>query len=86
MNQMEILFGTNLLKVTFDNEEEFAGRKLVIKGEALAWGFDAYPETMKWLEPYEEEVIDDNTQKRIMNNILNEKFDTEFKIIVNANK
>lgn len=49
-------------------------------------GFDAYPETMKWLKPYEEEAIDDDTQKRIMNNILNKKFDTGFKIIVNGGK
>lgn len=81
---MEILFGTNILKITFEKEERFEGRKLVIKGEALNWGFDAYPDSMKWLKPYEAESIDDDTKKWIMKKILERKFESGFKIIVNG--
>lgn len=83
---MKILFSTCLLKVVFDDGERFAGRKLVIKGEALSWGFDAYPDSMRWLKPYEDEEIDCDTQKWIMDRILEEKLDTGFKIIVNGGK
>lgn len=80
---MKILFSTCLLKVVFDDSERFAGRKLVIKGEALSWGFNAYPDSMRWLKPHEDEEIDCDTKKWIMDKMLEEKFDTGFKIIVN---
>lgn len=49
---MAILFGTNLLKDTFDNEEEWQV-KTGDKRRSACLRSDAYPETMKWLEPYE---------------------------------
>ncbi len=83
---MKILFSTRLLKVTFEDGEQFAGRKLIIQGEALNWGFDVYPDSMKWLKPYECEEIDYVTQKWIIDRILEKEFDTGFKIIVNGGK
>ncbi len=79
---MEILFSTSLLKVVFEKGERFEGRKLLIKGEALSWGFDIYPDTMKWLKPYENDFIDVNTRNWIVNKILETNFNTDFKILI----
>lgn len=83
---MKILFNTCLLKVTFDEGERFAGRKLVINGEALSWGFDAYPDSMRWLKPYENEKIEDEVKRWIIDKILQQEFDTGFKIIINGGR
>lgn len=80
---MKVLFGTDILKITFEKGERFEGRKLVIKGEALNWGFYACPDTMRWLKPYENELINEDTKKWIIEKLLEKEFDTGFKIIVN---
>jgi len=78
---MKVLFGSALLKITFEEGERFAGRKLTINGEALTCGFDAYPSSMKWLKPYEDEEIDNETRTWLMDRILEKKFEIDFKII-----
>lgn len=81
---MKFSFSTCLLKVIFEEGERFSGRKIVIQGEALNWGFDAYPDSMRWLPPHENEELDENTKRWIMGEVLKQKFDTGFKIIVNG--
>jgi len=86
---MKIKFSTALLIITFEGDERFAGRKLAIGGEALAWGFDAYPSGMRWAKPYENEKIDEPTQRWLMDKVIeenresNKKTEMKFKIIVN---
>jgi hypothetical protein len=53
MSKVNVLFSTSKLLVKFLKDPYFEGRKLVIKGEALSCGFDAYPSTMQWLKSNE---------------------------------
>lgn len=79
---LKVEFSSSLLIVTFLQDERFAGRRLVIEGEALSCGFDAYPSSTRWLKPHETEEIDDETRNYIVKKILEEKFSTGFKIIM----
>jgi hypothetical protein len=66
-SKVNVLFSTSKLLVTFLEDPYFEGRKLVIKGEALCCGFDAYPSTMQWAKPFENEEIDEQQKKHIRN-------------------
>jgi|GEM_PF-2566997 hypothetical protein len=79
---LKVQFATDLLIVTFLKDAHFQGRRLAIKGEALSWGFDAYPSSMRWGKPYEDEEIDEETKSWIVNKILERKSPTDFKIIM----
>lgn len=84
---MRVMFSSSTLIAFFDEGERFAGRKLRIGGEALSRGFDAYPSSMKWGEPYENEEIDNETKVWLMDRILEENLEngkkTGFEILVN---
>ena len=67
---MDIKFSSDSLAITFKSDGRFAGRKLVIKGKASLCKFYAYPDSMKWLKPYENEKIDNETRRWIVNRIL----------------
>lgn len=62
LSKVNVLFSSSKLLIEFLKDPYFEGRKLIIKGEALSCGFDAYPSTMQWLKPDENEEIDE--QKR----------------------
>ena len=79
---MKVEYSSDLLKITFEKNERFEGRKLTIKGEALSCGFDAYQSSMEWLKPYENEVIDEETQIYLVNKILEKEFSTGFIITI----
>jgi hypothetical protein len=82
MNDKNTLSKVKLL-VEFLKDPYFEGRKLVIKGEALSCGFDAYPSTMQWLKSNENEKIDEQ-QKEYIRNVIYEyekSCKTGFKII-----
>ena len=82
LSKVDVFFSSDLLIVKFLNGR-FDGRKLGIKGEALSCGFDAYPSTMKWAKPFENELINDEQKRHILESI-NEKINnccTGFKII-----
>ncbi len=77
---LEIESFSDMLKITFLKDNRFTGRMLAIKGETLSLGFDAYPSSMKWLEPYENEEIDSETRALLVRKILRYKSPTGFKI------
>lgn len=52
---MDIKFASDIIKLTFDESEPFAGSNVIMKGEALCSGFDAALSTMRWL-PTKEKV------------------------------
>lgn len=68
LSEVDVFFSSDLLIVKFRNGC-FDGRKLVIKGEALSCGFDAYPSTMKWVKPFENEPINEEQKKHILDSI-----------------
>ena len=82
-SKVKVLFSSSKLLIEFLKDPYFEGRKLVIKGEALSCGFDAYPSTMKWTKPFENEIINDDQKKHILESI-NERINnscTGFKVI-----
>ena len=78
-----MLFSSSKLLIEFLKDPYFEGRKLIIKGEALSCGFDAYPSTMQWLKPDENEEIDEQKKKYIRNVICEyeKNCKTGFKVI-----
>ncbi len=82
-SKLKILFSTSKLLIEFLKDPYFEGRKLVIKGEALSCGFDAYPSTMKWIKPFENEIITDIQKRYILDSVNNEikNYSTGFQII-----
>lgn len=82
-SKVKVLFSSDTLIIEFLKDQYFEGRKLGIKGEALSCGFDAYPSTMKWAKPYENEEIDEHKKKHIRNVIceFEKNCKTGFKII-----
>lgn len=82
LSKVDVFFSSDLLIVKFLNGR-FDGRKLAIKGEALSCGFDAYPSTMKWAKPFENEEIDEQKKKYIRNVICEyeKNYKTGFKVI-----
>ena len=48
---MKIAFASDLIKITFENNEPFEERSLVMYGEVLQNGFAATVSTMSWLSP-----------------------------------
>jgi len=85
---LEIKFALDLLIITFLKDDRFAGRTLTIMGEALSWGFDAYPSSMKWGKgkPYENEEIDDETRASLVRKILKYKSPTGFEITMHQDQ
>lgn len=67
LSKVNVLFSSSKLLIEFLKDPYFEGRKLIIKGEALSCGFDAYPSTMQWLKPDENEEIDEQKKKYIRN-------------------
>lgn len=43
LSKVNVLFSSSKLLIEFLKDPYFEGRKLIIKGEALSCGFDAYP-------------------------------------------
>jgi hypothetical protein len=82
-SKLKILFSTSKLLIEYLKDPYFEGRKLVIKGEALSCGFDAYPSTMKWIKPFENEIITDIQKRYLLDSINNEikNYSTGFQII-----
>lgn len=82
-SKVNVLFSSSKLLIEFLKDPYFEGRKLVIKGEALSCGFDAYPSTMQWLKSSENEKIDEKQKKHIRNVICEyeKNCKTGFKII-----
>ena len=68
LSKVDVFFSSDLLIVKFLSGC-FNGRKLAIKGQALSCGFDAYPSTMKWAKPFENEIINDEQKKHILESI-----------------
>jgi hypothetical protein len=68
------------MKITFEDGERFGGRKLVIVGELLSNGFAAFPDTMKWLNPFADEEIDDESKSWIIRRISKENPVSGFEI------
>ncbi len=68
-SKIKVFFSSGILLIEFLSDPYFEGRKLVIKGEALSCGFDAYPTSMQWLKPNEHEEID-KKQKMYIRNVL----------------
>ncbi len=46
---MKIRFASDILKITFEDNEPYTGRDVTMRGEALYSGFDAALSTMEWL-------------------------------------
>ena len=66
LSKVNVLFSSSKLLVEFLKDPYFEGRKLVIKGEALSCGFDAYPSTMQWLKSNENEKINEQQKNHIL--------------------
>ncbi len=83
LSKVKVLFSSSKLLIEFLKDPYFEGRKLVIKGEALSCGFDAYPSTMQWLKSDENEEIDEQKKKYIRNVICDyeKNCKTGFKVI-----
>ena len=48
---MKIMFASDLIKITFEENDPFARRSLIMYGEVLHHGFAANVSTMNWLSP-----------------------------------
>lgn len=81
--KVNVLFSSDRLLIEFLKDPYFEGRKLIIKGEALSCGFDAFPSTMKWAKPFENEIINDEQRIHIVESINKnlENCCTGFKVI-----
>ncbi|MBQ3133569.1 MAG: hypothetical protein IJC17_04780 [Clostridia bacterium] len=53
---MIIKFASDLIKITFEKNEPFEDRSLVVYGEVITCGFAAIVPTMSWLSPYKKDV------------------------------
>ncbi len=72
---MEITGTRSYIKV------ELNGKTVKIKGEMLVGGFVAYKDTIKhWETPYEHILIGEEEQADIINRVIEETKDSDFKI------
>jgi hypothetical protein len=85
IDRLKVQFSRSKLLTTFPQSSKYANRSIIIKGEALDWGFDAYPDSMVWAKPHKNEIIDAQTKREIMDEIITDNyiFTPDFKIIVN---
>ena len=66
-SKINVLFSSSKLLIEFITDPYFEGRKLVVKGEALSCGFDAFSSSMKWLKPNENGKTDKKQKIHIRN-------------------
>lgn len=62
---MKIKFASDLIKITFEDNELFFGKALMMYGEVLDKGFAAIVSTMSWLSPNKDEVVSDADRDKI---------------------
>ena len=48
---MKVQFASDLIKITFEENEQFSTHSLIMYGEVLNKGFAATVSTMSWLSP-----------------------------------
>ena len=78
---MQIKFSSKFIKITFENNEPFAGRSARMKGEPLADGFDAALHTAEWLENHIGTPINSADLEIIKNAILKNNKTDAFKVL-----
>ena len=66
---MKIKFASDILKITFEENEPFGGRSLVISGEVINHGFSAIVSTMNWLSPGKREPLSAN-EKALVSKLI----------------
>lgn len=77
---MEIKFASDLIKITFEDNEPFAGRALMMYGEVLDKGFAAITSTMSWLSPNKGEVISDDDRETVRKLFFDHNQNNNFRV------
>ncbi|MBQ7969077.1 MAG: hypothetical protein IJ292_04575 [Clostridia bacterium] len=75
---MKIKFASDIIKITFENEEPFANRSLIMSGEVLDDGFAAIVSTIKWLPSDKENTLSDSDREIVCSLIRNYNKNSSF--------
>ena len=75
---MKIKFASDIIKITLENEEPFAGRSLTMSGEVLDYGFSAIVSTIRWLSSDEENALSDTDKEIVCRLIRNYNKNSNF--------
>jgi hypothetical protein len=82
---MKLKFSKDLLKITFERDERFAGRKMEVGIKTFTRPIDrykwyrAYPSSMRWQKPYENEEVDDETRDFVVDKLLQKEEEIQIK-------
>lgn len=77
---MIIKFASDLIKITFEENEPFSNRSLIMYGEVLHKGFAATLSTMSWILPDNEEIVTSSDKAVVCKLICNYNKNSEFRI------
>ncbi len=75
---MKIKFASDIIKITLENEEPFAGRSLTMSGEVLDNGFAAVVSTIGWIPSDEEKTLSDTDKEIVCSLIRNYNKNSDF--------